>query len=345
MNSKQRHGFSGTGGIFTLFFRVLSSLFSLLIKLFDKLKVFDKWLYALAMIVSSLMLPIVIGATDFALIKQDLTSCFDSELECQASNIRENWYGLFIAVCILGGAWGAIGTQKDSRTSIEYANQKKVENESLSQQVNEAEEQLQKERAKSAELQVSLVETFLNSTITYLELTAEDRVSLYFVFQHEFHLVARCSEDQHWKQPHRQKFPIDLGVIGQAWRKRICIVRNCPPYEPESEASYEKFMLDNFNYSKQMLAPLNMKSCRYYAESIADGSDTIGVIVFESVRKEFLDNHETNITEFMAKNSLLLSKLTRDAIERNQEVKIAIQGRTREHAINATDSEADEFEV
>jgi hypothetical protein len=135
-------------------------------------------------------------------------------------------------------------------------------------------------------------------------------------------LLARYSINPQYTKIHRQKFPLNQGVIDKAWQHGCHVDKDCPKAEQNKE--YVDYLIQTYGYEKEKINNLTMKSCRYIALAIVDADVHIGVIVFESTDPNFLTHIDTenNIKEHCKKYQAQLCKFVRDGLELDRETKI-----------------------
>lgn len=192
---------------------------------------------------------------------------------------------------LIGGAiaiWGIVCTRKEENkknSTISTLEGKLREKEPLEQSLDKAYEQIENSGSRLRELQMNLVAEALKSASRTLGLTTHDRVSIYYELDDEFHLLSRYSRNPALRKNHRQKFPLDHGVLSQAWCHRVHLDKNCPD---SNSNDYEEYQEKNYGYDAKTVSRFAMKSCRYLAFAITDADSPIGVILFESSNSNFL---------------------------------------------------------
>ncbi len=239
-----------------------------------------------------------------------------------------------ITFFLLGGIsslCGGIGSYKDQSKQQKEIKTLKVENGKLPETrkaLSATIEQLQQNKSELAHLHTELVQTWLLGTCKQFKLTTNDRVSIYYENDEEFFLLARYSKNPKLSKSHRQKFPLNKGVIGKAWEHGQHIDISCPPYS--SKEPYDTHMKDQYDYESDKVANLTMKSCRYIAKAITDADIHIGVIVFESTNPNFIkdedegegDNIKVQLLEYCDGHQSLLAKFVRDGFKYSKEVNL-----------------------
>ncbi|MFP3416232.1 hypothetical protein SB773_32855, partial [Bacillus sp. SIMBA_074] len=86
---------------------------------------------------------------------------------------------------------------------------------------------------------------------------------IYYEHDEEFYLLERYSKNPTYAKVHRQKFPLNQGVISKAWEHESHIESGCP--HSNSYEEYVKYLDEHYEYKKEKIDTLTMKSCRYYA--------------------------------------------------------------------------------
>ncbi len=234
---------------------------------------------------------------------------------------------------ILGASFllfGGIGTYRDQRYQqdrIDTLEKNNAELDSLKRMLNSSQEDIQLQKAKMLELNFDLVITWMKGAFKALDLTSNDRITIYYEYDGVFSLLARYSSNPTYKVIHRQKFPLNQGVISRAWQHGSYIERGCPSWEQPDE--YKRFMVDTYGYEVDKIDLLTMKSCRYLAKAIVDADDHIGVIVFESSDSAFFDveNREEQILAYCEGSQGQLSKFVRDGLSLDTEIGVRREGK------------------
>lgn len=206
---------------------------------------------------------------------------------------------------------GAIGMYFDQDKQ-----QKEIRNsDTLRMQLNHAQEAFQSGLAKTRILQTDFAQNWLSHAFKNLKLDSFARVTIYYEVDREFILLARYSCNPDISEVHMQKFPIDKGIISQAWRHGIHIEKDAPSYDDDASI-FEGFMTKKYEYGSRKINSLSMKSCRFIAIAIKQADHNIGVILFESTDKGFLNGEEQcdKIEKYCTDNHGQLSKFIREAI-------------------------------
>ncbi|WP_028771953.1 hypothetical protein [Shewanella waksmanii] len=233
---------------------------------------------------------------------------------------------------ISGGALfllGATGTYKDQDRQKQQMVELQTENEELNDTksaLNSNQEELQERQSRIIGLHGELVQTWLKGMSKFLGLDSNSRVTIYYEHAEEFYLLERYSKNPTYSKVHRQKFPLNQGVISRAWEHEHHVESNCPH---STKDDYVSYLSDAYGYEQEKIHSLTMKSCRYYAKAIIDADIHIGVIVFEGTETDFLDNElSKNIDSYCKDHQGQLSKFVRDSLLFDKEVNIKREGKT-----------------
>ncbi|EJD6466177.1 hypothetical protein [Acinetobacter baumannii] len=207
----------------------------------------------------------------------------------------------FIAFLLTNAYLGLIfgGIIYLSSEYIRYEKTKKIENENinlkndmavlndLSFAVNGYQENIQNLNNQIYKLQNDLAIGWLKHVFKLFQFNSTERVSIYFEQNEVFSLLARYSANPHYKKAHRQKFPLNEGVISQAWSYGEKVENSCPKYDDDQDG-YCAYMSSTYRFKIEDLKSFYMKSCWYVAIAISKADDNLGVIVFESTDTNIL---------------------------------------------------------
>ncbi len=213
----------------------------------------------------------------------------------------------FIAFCLtnayVGIFFGAF--LYFSSDHIRYEKTKKIVNDNtklkediaelkgVSLAVNGYQENIQNLNNQIYKLQNDLAIGWLKNVVDLFEMKSTERVSIYFEQNDVFNLLARYSANPYYKTGNRQKFPLNEGVISQAWRNGKKIEKKCPIYE-DDQVGYCEYMSSTYRFKREDIQSFKMKSCWYVAIAISKAADNIGVIVFESTVQNILNDTEVD---------------------------------------------------
>ena len=189
-------------------------------------------------------------------------------------------------------------------------------NKSLNQVINDYQENIQFLNNQIYDLQNKIAISWLKQAFKQHEINSTERASIYFELNKEFSLLARYSPNPELNEIHRQKFPLNQGVISHAWRKGFCIEDECPNFDDDATIYYD-YMSEKYGFTLDQLQKFQMKSCCYVAVAICNVDDHIGVVVFESTDKEILNHsklqqlkdycekYESHLAEFIQNSKAL----------------------------------------
>ena len=137
-----------------------------------------------------------------------------------------------------------------------------------------------------------------------LQLTSNDRISLYLHKTSHFVLAARYSSNSDFHSNHRSQFPDNQGVIGKSWT----IDQPLKESFSENEEEYTQQNLDQ-GFTKQIIRKLTMKSKLLVAVPIKKNSfDKHGVLLIESTNTNGLT--ENIINDVMKYSDVMLHLLS-----------------------------------
>lgn len=197
----------------------------------------------------------------------------------------------FGSILYLVSEWIRFGkTKKIGEKNDELNSQLSVLND-LNSTVNGYQEQIQTLNTQIYKLQNDLAVGWLKNVVDLFEMKSTERVSIYFEKNEVFNLLARFSANPNYKKAHRQKFPLNEGVISQAWCSGKKVENSCPRYE-DNQAGYCDYMIATYKFKIEDIQSFRMKSCWYVAIAISKAADNIGVIVFESTVQNKLNDVE-----------------------------------------------------
>lgn len=152
----------------------------------------------------------------------------------------------------------------------------------LNSQKNGYQENIQELNDQIYKLQNRLAVGWLKHVFKNKGFGTNERVSIYFELNNEFTLLARYSQNPTYNQIHRQKFPVNQGVISKAWAEGQWIEDKCPVHNL-GNSSYKQYMARKYFFNQRDIDRFAMKSCWYVAVAISKADDNVGVIVFESI--------------------------------------------------------------
>lgn len=163
------------------------------------------------------------------------------------------------------------------------------DNKRLNSQKNAYQENIEQLNSEISELQNRISTGWLKNVFKNNDFSTSERITIYFELNNEFNLLSRYSSNPSYNNKHRQKFPVNQGVISRAWREGQWVEDKCPVHNPKNMA-YKQYMSKTYSFSPKDIENFAMKSCWYVAVAISKADDNIGVIVFESTVQNRL-NH------------------------------------------------------
>lgn len=182
----------------------------------------------------------------------------------------------------------------------------------LENRLRNASEDIDEFKSKIKSLYKELIRTWLRSSLKALNLFEPCcRVTLYYFKKNNFYYVGRYSVNPENSKENTLKFELNGGVISQAWRKQIHKDVICPEFDESNSEPYISYVTSTYDFTREKVQSLGMKSCQYYARRIDDTSEPIGVIVFESSKKNkfterqikrvesYCAEHESNLVSYI----------------------------------------------
>jgi len=239
-----------------------------------------------------------------------------------------NSFNLLFIFGLIFCIYGGIGIYIDQNKQQEENKKLSLENDKLRKSVGElkealnfSQEELQNQKYETDKLNKELVRIWLKS-LKSLGLNSTERVTIYYEFDDTFSLLARYSINPRYTKIHRQKFPLNQGVIGKAWQHGFHIEKDCPSSQNYPE--YKEYLVKTYGYEEDKIDTLTMKSCRYVAIAIVDAGVHKGVIAFESTDPAFLeiDERENKIREYCRDYQGQLSEFVRNGLKFDRETSI-----------------------
>ena len=256
----------------------------------------------------------------FTKLKNDILNLF-SKLFNENAQIRLSYPDLLLAIIgnwslwliVICGILSWVFTHKVSKEiqslkseNFDYKNKlqnKESEFNNLKNNLDVAEEAIDSIKANS------IVKTYNNNSkilcfiFNQLQLTSNDRISLYLHKTSHFVLAARYSSNSAFHSNHRSEFPDNQGVIGKSWTTDQPIQETFS----ENEEEYIEQHLDQ-GFTKQIIRRLTMKSKLLVAIPIKKNSfDKHGVLLIESKKINGLT--ENIINDVMKYSDVMLHLL------------------------------------
>lgn len=235
------------------------------------------------------------------------------------------WFYLLAGIgCIIYGSRGTyfdLANLNKQNASLRDENEKVY---NLKKKIDDISEDSESLQEQLSDRHSKLVITWLKSTSKQLKLNTYDRVTIYYYIKEHFYLLARHSQNPKFKQVHRQKFPIKYGVISQAWEHKDCVdTQKCPAFTDDPKG-YIQHMDEKYGYNEEKIDKLTMKSCNFIAISINDADSHIGVIVFESEKKEhFKEQKVMQIKKYCQEYQSYMCDFIRDGIRLDKSAKVS----------------------
>ncbi len=129
-----------------------------------------------------------------------------------------------------------------------------------------------------------------------LNFTMQERICIYHFLdgKNEFECIGRYSAHPEYRKPSaRSRYPLKTGVIGHVWNNGESngFTRDDKFPDPKTrKESYLKYLEKKYGISRKVANQFRMNSIDIIAEILRDTkSEPVAVIVFESQRKNFLD--------------------------------------------------------
>lgn len=235
------------------------------------------------------------------------------------------WSGILLGViAILYGGKGTFNDLDNLNSQNEKLKKENEEVSDLKNKINSISEDSEALQNELTELQEKLVETWLKGSSRQLNLSSQERVSIYYYVDEHFYLLARHSQNPVFAEQHRQKFSRNQGVISKAWQHKICVdIEDCPLYKDNPEG-YKSYMQEHYQYDSKKIDNLAMKSSKFVAISIIDADKHIGVIVVESVRADFFKSQKVSqIQRYCTDYQSYMVDFVKGAIQYDKSVKVA----------------------
>lgn len=254
------------------------------------------------------------------------------------------WWGIFIGIVLL--VLATLGNHFDMEKSEEKISDLEEKLEAEKVKVRDVAEESERTGIKLQETKLKLVETheqlvtsILKSIFKNLELDTYTRISIYFEKDGQFLILGRYSQNPKFKEIHTRVFPINKGALSKAWEHGEYFDDKCCSYEG-NKSNYERYQLENLDYNQKQTERLTMKSCEYVGVALTHIDEHIGVILFESESKKFVDirragileqvnNYHTQLSDRIISGKLIHSesKPTRDV---DEEFMSTMQGQSKE---------------
>lgn len=151
----------------------------------------------------------------------------------------------------------------------------------------------------------------LKSIAKSLDFSQNERISLYIIDEDKFVRCARFSQNPKYNQPGRSSYPLNEGVIGEAWSKECEFFASFPDAQKNKEAYILKTN-SKYKIPKDDVANFSMfpRLILGYRISNHDKSDHNAIIIVESTNKNF--SGQNNILVVLERNRDCLYELIRN---------------------------------
>lgn len=239
---------------------------------------YKQWAYTIA---GASLIPTIVSAVGFAYIGipeslQITTRRWIPEM------IREHmlwvcsadiWVLVILVASVICLIWGGVGSHV---TSSLY--RKKFIKQFLSY------ETLKQESESKSINCYRLFSNWLYSYSTYLNLTTEERISLYKLDMNMFSCIGRYSENEIFNSKPTRLYPREQGGISRAWE--VGVFENSEAPDPdENMQAWINYNISNYNFTKDELLAIRMKSRAFYGVRLKNKHNiTVAVILFESLK-------------------------------------------------------------
>ncbi|OEF21053.1 hypothetical protein A145_04920 [Vibrio splendidus 5S-101] len=170
-----------------------------------------------------------------------------------------------------------------------------------------------------------LVKTWLKGAFSHLmndddaivKENTHARVSIYYVYNNHFYILARYSPNAEYDKIHRQKFSMGKGIIYQTYQHLEVHENSLVEYKSSNPDLYYSAIEEKYSYKKEQLENFNMKACRYFGRAIREADVTQGIILIESTKAIDLNSDEQvqKIRDYFEKNWSHLSQFVRHGVK------------------------------
>ena len=133
----------------------------------------------------------------------------------------------------------------------------------------------------------------LKSIAKSLGFSHNERISLYIIDEDKFVRCARFSQNPKYSQPGRATYPLNEGVIGEAWNNGFEFFARFPDAQKNKNAYIEKTN-NKYRISRDDVASFSMfpRLILGYRISNHDKSEHNAIIIVESTNKDFADQND-----------------------------------------------------
>lgn len=132
----------------------------------------------------------------------------------------------------------------------------------------------------------------LKSIARSLGFSHNERISLYIIDEDKFVRCARFSQNPKYNRPGRSTYPLNEGVIGEAWSKGVEFFAKFHDAQKNKNAYIEKTN-NKYRISRDVVANFSMfpRLILGYRISNHDKSDHNAIVIVESTNKDFADQY------------------------------------------------------
>lgn len=167
-----------------------------------------------------------------------------------------------------------------------------------------------------------LVITWLSTSMQALGvLNANVRATVYYFQEGTFHYVGRYSKNPMIAKVSTNKVVLNGGVLSKAWVNGIYEDLNDCPLYTANELEYFLYQLEKYGFNESKVRQLTMKPCQYYAKTIIENCEPIGIIVFECDERILNSNRVNKIGKHCTSHESNLISYIKKVREQNTSVK------------------------
>lgn len=133
-----------------------------------------------------------------------------------------------------------------------------------------------------------LFSNWLYSYSNHLNLTVNERVSLYKLDMNLFSCIGRYSENEKFNSKPSRFYPREQGGISRAWEVGVFEDTDAPDPKKDLQKWIE-YNVENYNFTEEDLLKIRMKSRAFYGVRLKNSkNETTAVILFESLNSNGL---------------------------------------------------------
>lgn len=157
-------------------------------------------------------------------------------------------------------------------------------------------------------LHQNVPDIWLKMMFEKFDFSAHVRVSIYFMYEEQFHLLSRHSDNPNFKETHTPTHGKDEGILSQIWSDGVAEERDCP--HPKNIRNYIDYVAKKYNYDESIVKMMAMKSCRYLGTRINYSREGIGLLLIESLDECFFEKYESSvIIDYINRSNSHLTKI------------------------------------